>query len=96
MRFKIIEKNNQYIIKDELKVLEDIIFNNWKLSKQVYDALNKLSKKIEFQSRVIDKCIRFDNHKKYEIETLKEEKSTLEQEKIILKKIIHEETNIGE
>ena len=64
------------------------------------DYLNKFHKKIEYQERVIDKCIK--NEIKYKsiisdandsIELLEDEVSLLNKEKRILKKIIHENMN---
>ena len=61
------------------------------------ELLNKLCKKIEYQDRVIQKCIR--NEKKYNaiiedkdelIDDLSAEITVLNKEKRILKKIIHE------
>jgi len=85
MRFKLIKNK----IIDTLQEYDEIHLNNIDNTK-IVEILNKLDKKNEYQTRVINKCISIHKKYEYDFKQKTENIKNLNQEKQILKKIIKE------
>lgn len=91
MRYKYSLNDKYYTIIDNINnniICDGIIFKED--SKNICDLLNKYDKRIEYQKRVIDKCIKQDKKNSCIIEDNDFEINKLKNEKKIYKKIIHE------
>lgn len=90
MNYRYYEEDNKYKLVNEEDSTISFTFNTEFEALTLKNELKKLSKRIEYQQRVIDKSIKLDKINNNRIENYKLEVTNLKQENKILRKIINE------